>query len=115
MEVPMLDLHCLKTIIGGLSLLLLLTSCSSGTKTRKADTTARNSDVVASADPMDRMSPTQMPTEQQVPHDRLGSDITEADRIVPCADDKGDMTTSMDCGRIRTDYRGGLAAACPSK
>ena len=111
----MIHLHSFKTLIGALSLLLILTSCSSGTKTRKADTTARSGDVVASADPMDRMSPTQMPTEQQVPHDRLGSDITEADRIVPCADDKGDMTTSMDCGRIRTDYRGGLAAACPSK
>ena len=113
----MMHLHSLKTVIGGLSLLLVLTSCSSGSKTRKADTTARNSDVVASADPMDRMtSQNQMPTERQVPHDRMGTDITEADRIVPCADDKGDMTASMDCSRrTRTDYRGGLAAACPSR
>ena len=42
--------------------------------------------------------------------------VREADRIVPCADDRGDMTASMDCGRVnRTDYRGGLAAACPSR
>ena len=33
----MMHANCLKTFIGGLSLLLVLTSCSSGAKTRKAD------------------------------------------------------------------------------
>ena len=116
----MIHANCVKTVIGGLSLLLAVTSCSSGAKTRKADSSARNSDVVTDRgtyDPMDRMTAqNQMPTERQVPHDRVGSGEREADRIVPCADDRGDMTASMDCGPAnRTDYRGGLAAACPSR
>ena len=122
----MIHSHCMKTVMGGLSLVLLLGACSSGAKSRKADTQARsNSDVVAnrgsSLDPMDRMTTQdQMATERQVPHDRLGTggDRSEADRIVPCADDKGDITGSMDCDRMnrKASYRdGGLAAACTSR
>jgi hypothetical protein len=117
----------MKTVIGGLSLVLLVTACSSGAKSRKADAKARSSsDVVSdrgssSFDPMDRMTTQdQMTTERQVPHDRLGTggDRREADRIVPCADDKGDVTGSMDCDRMNRNagYRdGGLAAACTSR
>jgi hypothetical protein len=123
-EVSMMHRHCMKTVMGGLSLMLLLSACSSAAKSRNADTRS-SSDVVAdrgaSYDPMDRMT-TQNPmaTERQVPHDRLGSggDRGEADRIVPCADDKGDITGSMDCDRMnrRASFRdGGLAAACTSR
>lgn len=115
----------MKTMMGGLSLVLLLSACSSGAKSRKADAQARNSsDVVSdrgSSDPMDRMTAqNQMATERQVPHDRLGTggDQREADRVVPCADDKGDITGSMDCDRMnrKANFRdGGLAAACTSR
>ena len=112
----------MKTVMGGLSLVLLLSACSSGAKARKADAQARNSsDVAGSYDPMDRMTAqNQMTTERQVPHDRLGTggDRREADRVVPCADDKGDITGSMDCDRLnrKANYRdGGLAAACTSR
>ena len=135
----MMHRHCMKTVMGGLSLVLLLSACSSGAKSRNADTQARsNSDVVAdrgsgfdrgtSYDPTDRMtSPQQASTERAVPHDRLGTvawDATPEDRIVPCADDKGDMTASMECDRLnreRADRMGlsdrspEIAAACSSR
>lgn len=131
----MTNANCMKTVMGGLSLLLILSACSSGSKTRTAaNPPVRGSDTVTdrrtvddrgtSYDPMDRMTTQdQMATERQVPHDRLGigTGAREADRIVPCADDKGDMTASSDCARMNRDrvgdrdYRGGLAAACPSR
>jgi hypothetical protein len=140
MEVAMMHVNAMKTVIGGLSLLLVLTSCSSGAKTRKAaDYPPRSNDTVTdrramddratSYDPTDRMtSRDQMATERPVPSDRLGTgdrrasgrtvDGSAGDRVVPCADDKGDMTASSDCGpgnRERLDHRAGLAAACSSR
>ena len=144
--------HCMKTVMGGLSLVLLLSACSSGAKSRKADAQARaSSDAAAnrgssydrgtSYDPTDRMtSPQASSTERPVPSDRLGSGDSTAggvgssnrvtgqgradDRVVPCADDKGDMTASMDCDRMNrdraevaglTDRSPEIAAACPSR
>lgn len=135
--------HCMKTVMGGLSLVLLLSACSSGAKSRKADAQARaTSDVAAnrdsgydrgtSYDPTDRMTPPQQAsTERAVPNDRLGTgdgrqswDVTPEDRIVPCADAAGDMTASMECDRLNRDRadRMGLsdrspeiAAACKSR
>lgn len=135
--------HCMKTVMGGLSLVLLLSACSSGAKSRKADAQARaTSDVAAnrgsgsdrgtSYDPTDRMTPPQQAsTERAVPYDRLGTgdgrqswDVTPEDRIVPCADAAGDMTASMECDRLNRDRadRMGLsdrspevAAACKSR
>jgi small metal-binding protein len=133
----MLHPHCMKAVMGGLSLVLVLSACSSGAKTHKADAKARSSsDVVADRgsgyDPTDRMtSPQQASTERPVPVDRLGTgddrrswDMTPEDRIVPCADDKADMTASMECDRLnreRADRMGlsdrspEIAAACPSR
>jgi small metal-binding protein len=133
----MLHPHCMKAVMGGLSLVLVLSACSSGAKTHKADAKARSSsDVVADRgsgyDPTDRMtSPQQASTERPVPVDRLGTgddrrswDMIPEDRIVPCADDKADMTASMECDRLnreRADRMGlsdrspEIAAACPSR
>lgn len=139
----MIHAHCMKTVMGGLSLILVLSACSSGAKSRKADTQARtNSGVVAdrgssydrgtSYDPTDRMTPPQQAsTERPVSTDRAGTgsdrrswEMTPEDRIVPCADDKGDMTASMECDRLnreRADRMGlsdrspEIAAACPSR
>jgi hypothetical protein len=128
----------MKTVMGGLSLVLILSACSSGAKSRKADTQARSSssDVVAdrgtSYDPTDRMTPpTAASTERSVPSDRLGTggdrrswDATPEDRIVPCADAKGDTTASMECDRLNreraermglSDRSPEIAAACPSR
>jgi hypothetical protein len=127
----------MKTVMGGLSLVLVLSACSSGAKSRKADTQARSSSDVASDrgrsyDPTDRMTPpTAASTERAVPSDRLGTggdrrswDATPEDRIVPCADAAGDMTASMECDRLnreRADRMGlsdrspEIAAACSSK
>jgi hypothetical protein len=130
--------HCMKTVMGGLSLVLLLSACSSGAKSRKADANARNSsDVVSdrgSYDPTDRMTQPRdqmASTERPVPSDRSGTggdrrswEMTPEDRIVACADDKGDMTASMDCDRLnreRADRMGlsdrspEIAAACASR
>jgi small metal-binding protein len=132
MEVSMTNVNCMKTVMGGLSLLLLLSACSSGSKTRTAaNPPVRSSDTVTDRrtiddrgtayDPMDRMTAKdQMATERPVPHDRLG---TGDGRVVPCADDKGDITASSDCvpqnrdrvGDRRVDTRAGLAAACSSR
>ncbi|HKY70529.1 MAG TPA: small metal-binding protein SmbP [Nitrospira sp.] len=130
--------QCMKAVMGGLSLVLVLSACSSGAKSRKADAKARSSsDVVAdrgsgfdrgaSYDPTDRMTspPDQAAsTERPVSTDRLGRDggvTPERDRVVPCADDKGDATASMDCDRMNRDLAGltdrspEIAAACRSK
>ena len=136
--------HCMKTVMGGLSLVLLLSACSSGAKSRKTNTQARaSSDVGAdrgsgydrgtSYDPTDRMtSPRDQAggTERPVSSDRLGTgdryswNATPEDRIVPCADDKGDMTASMDCDRLNrergdrmglSDRSPEIAAACSSR
>ncbi|HKT35510.1 MAG TPA: small metal-binding protein SmbP [Nitrospira sp.] len=139
----MIHAHCMKAVMGGLSLVLMLSACSSGAKSRKAEANARsNSDVVAdrggaydrgtSYDPTDRMTPPeQASTERAVPVDRLGTgdgrlswDMTPEDRIVPCADATGDMTASMECDRLnreRADRMGlsdrspEIAKACPSR
>jgi hypothetical protein len=139
----MMHLHCLKTVMGGLSLMLVLSSCSSGAKSRKADANPRaGSDVVAdrgsgydrgtSYDPTDRMTaPDQASTERAVPFDRTGTgnngrtwNVTPEDRIVPCADATGDMTASMECDRLNreraermglSDRSPEIAAACPSR
>ena len=126
--------YCIKTVMGGLSLLLVLSACSSGAKSRKADTQARStSDAGSSYDPTDRMTTPRdqmASTERPVSTDRTGTvdrrgwDATPEDRIVPCADDKGDMSASMDCARLnreRADRMGlsdrspEIAAACPSR
>ena len=128
----MTNVNCMKTVMGGLSLLLVLSACSSASKTRTAaNPPTGSSDTVTdrrtiddrgtSYDPMDRMTAqNQMPTERQVPHDRFG---TGDGRVVPCADDKGDMSASSDCaprnrdrvGDRQADTRAGLAAACSSR
>jgi len=136
----------MKTVMGGLSLVLVLSACSSGAKSRKADANARSSsDVVSnqgsSYDPTDRMTQLRdqmASTERPVPSDRLGTGDTHAtgatsnrvtgqgradDRVVPCADDKGDMTASMDCDKLNrdrndlglTDRSPEIAAACASR
>ena len=137
--------HCLKAVMGGLSLVLALSACSSGAKSHKADAKARSSsDVVAdrgsgydrgtSYDPTDRMTTPRdqvASTERPVPSDRLGTgddrrswDVTPEDRIVACADDKGDMTASMECDRLNreraermglSDRSPEIARACPSR
>jgi hypothetical protein len=114
------------TVAGGLMLTLLATSCASKSHTRntanppprdRAVASDRNRSTdesrIASAD---RRTDTSTPnanemaaTERPVPFDRTGSadNRTPADRVVPCADDKGDMTASMDCrpGNRRTNDR----------
>src|ERR687898_1208367 len=98
----MIHAHCMKTVMGGLSLVLILSACSSGAKSRKADTTtqARSSNVSTSHDPTDRMTaPQASATERPVPSDRLGTGDsrtagqtsdrlatggTADDRVVPC-------------------------------
>jgi len=140
----MIHAHCMKTVMGGLSLILVLSACSSGAKSRKADTQARsNSDVATdrgssydrgtSYDPTDRMTTPRdqvASTERPVSSDRAGTgdrrawDATPEDRIVPCADDKGDMTASMECDQLNreradrmglSDRSAEIAAACPSR
>lgn len=133
----MIHAHCMKAVMGGLSLVVMLSACSSGAKSRKADAQARSSsDVVAdrgtSYDPTDRMTPpTAASTERPVSSDRAGTggdrrswDATPEDRIVACADDAGDMTASMECDRMnreRADRMGlsdrspEIAKACASR
>ena len=139
----MMHAHCMKTVMGGLSLVLLLSACSSGAKSRKADTTTQaRSNVSTSHDPTDRMTaPQASATERPVPSDRLGTGDsrtagqtsdrlstggTADDRVVPCADDKGDMTASLDCDKMNRTHQGDrtatlsdrspeIAAACASR
>jgi hypothetical protein len=132
----------MKAVMGGLSLVLILSACSSGAKSRKADTTTQASNVSTSHDPTDRMTaPQASATERPVPSDRLGTGDsrtagqtsdrvttggTADDRVVPCADDKGDMTASLDCDKMNRTHEGDrtatlsdrspeIAAACASR
>jgi len=132
----------MKTVMGGLSLVLILSACSSGAKSRKADTTTHaRSDVSTSHDPTNRMTtPQASATERPVPSDRLGTGDsrtagqatdrlgtggTADDRVVPCADDKGDMTASLDCDKMNRATKGDgmalsdrspeIAAACTNR
>ena len=79
----MLHTHCTKTAVGGLSLLLVLSACSSGPKTRTADNVQTRSDVAATdrramddrgtySDPADRLNTRDQvaATERPVPSDR---------------------------------------------
>jgi hypothetical protein len=139
----MIHAHCMKTVMGGLSLVLILSACSSGAKSRKADTTTQaRSNVSTSHDPTDRMTaPQASATERPVPSDRLGTGDSRAagqtsdrlttggtadDRVVPCADAKGDMTGSIDCDKMNRTNQGDrtatlsdrspeIAAACASR
>ena len=83
----MIQGYCMKTVMGGLSLVVLLSACSSGAKSRKADAQARaSSDVAAdrgsgydrgtSYDPTERMTSARDQagsTERPVSSDRLGT------------------------------------------
>ncbi|HEU4684330.1 MAG TPA: small metal-binding protein SmbP [Nitrospira sp.] len=125
----------IQTFVGGLSVLVLLTACSSGSKTRSATHTTGASETAAartgavddrtvSNDPMDRMMPDHMATrtERPVPDDR---ERMPRDRVIPCADEKGNATTSLDCDQMdREGRRAGvrseandpfLAEACASR
>lgn len=116
----------LVTVAGGLMLMLLATSCASKSHTRATANPSTRDRAVATdqsrhADDSritsaDRRTDTSTPnanemvaTERPVPFDRTGSADTRTpgDRVVPCADDKGDMTASMDCrpGNRRTNDR----------
>jgi hypothetical protein len=133
----------MKTVMGGLSLVLILSACSSGAKSRKADTTQARSNVSTTHDPADRMTTQRdqmAATERPVPSDRFGSGDSRpegqpsdrlttggmaGDRVVPCADAKGDMTASLDCDRMNRAGKGDrmalsdrspeIAAACANR
>jgi hypothetical protein len=108
------------TVAGGLTLMLLATSCASKSNTRTTANQPR--DRAVASESRDRIqasrdvapstpNATEMPiTERPVPLDRRGSSdsLTPAgDRVVHCADAKGDITGSMDCrpGHQRTNER----------
>jgi hypothetical protein len=109
-------------LAGGLTLMLLSTACASKSKTR----TTANQPVRESAVATDRTdqmavqgretvagSSERPVTERPVPSNRTGTpdDRTASDRVVPCADDKGDMTASLDCAPTnRRDDRTGRNA-----
>ena len=129
----------LPALTAGFSMVVLLGACSSGGHGRTASTPStthnatqerRAADSRAqSFDPTDRMTPDQMAsrTERPVPMDRQGSGDRNAmprDRIVPCADDKGDVSGSMDCDQMNREGRRAdrsrfndptLAEACASR
>src|SRR5215203_2136714 len=94
------------TLTGSLMLLLVSTACASKSQTRTAANQAARDSAAVSADQMAvqgrvATQPNERPvTERSVPSDRTGSgdDRMASDRVVPCADQKGDMTTSLDCG-----------------
>jgi hypothetical protein len=112
------------TLAGGLILVLGSASCSSKANTRTTANPHPQDNVVAS----DRMasSDRQAATDRPVPTNRTGPDDNRlaSDRMIPCADQKGDATGSSDCaspGRRVGDDRAGYdssaeaMAACPSR
>ena len=103
--------------------MLVSASCSSKANTRTTANPPAQDNVVAS----DRMAS----TEGSVPTNRtgLGDNRLASDRVLPCADQKGDTTASIDCGppnrrmgddrtggdRTAYDSSAGAMAACPSR
>jgi len=93
------------TLAGGLMLVLLSTACASKSNTRTTANQAARDSAAVSADQMAvqgrvATQPNERPvTERSVPSDRTGSgdDRMASDRVVPCADQGGDMTASLDC------------------
>ena len=114
------------TVVGGLIFVLVSTSCSSKAPMR----TTRSSSTQDGSPPANRVTPAdQATTERPVPTDRRGAgdNAFDSNRVVGCADQKGDMTTSPDCGtrnrpiegdraaNDRTAYPGGGMTACTSR
>ncbi len=117
------------TLAGGLMLVLLSTACASKSKSARttANQPARSSAVASDRSdqmavqgretmaPASETATTDRPvTERPVPSNRAGSgdDRIASDRVVPCADDKGDMTASLDCApHNRRDDRTGRNGA----
>jgi hypothetical protein len=119
------------TLVGGLILVLVSASCSSKANTRTTASPPARDNVVASDRPAyqedritssnDRITPADRmtsadrmaSTEGSVPTNRteLGDNRLASDRMVPCADQKGDTTASIDCGspnrRMGDDRTGG--------
>lgn len=80
----------LMTVAGGLIFVLATTSCSSTNSTRTATNSPPRDSVV------DRTVSTEVP----VPTNRTGAGDNpyDSNRVVGCANQKGDQTASMDCG-----------------
>jgi len=124
------------TVTAGLMLMLVSASCSSKANTRTTanpppadrvvatDRSTTYPDDVASSDRMRTTDSRTASTERPVPSNRVGSGDNRIadDRVVPCADDKGDMTASADCvprnrrmGNDATAYDPGARATCASR
>lgn len=116
------------TLAGGLILVLVSTSCSSKANSRTTANEHSQDNAVAS----DRMASSDRyaATDRPVPTNRTGpgDNRLASDRVVPCADQKGDTTGASDCAspsrRVgdertgdRTPYDSSTAAmaACPSR
>ena len=115
----MTDNKYVMTLAGGLMLMLITTACASKSQSRTAANQAARDSAVASTDQMAvqgrvaTANANERPvTERPVPSDRTGSgdDRMASDRVVPCADQKGDMTTSLDCAPHNRQNRTGDAA-----
>ncbi len=130
------------TLAGGLILALVSVACSSQPNARTSanqpvrdnvvasDRSAYQEDRLTSSNDRSRSTDRMASNERPVPTNRTGLDDNRvaSDRIVPCADQKGDSTGSSDCasanrqvgdsrtGSDRTAYdsTAGARAACPS-
>ncbi len=121
------------TAVGYLSALVLFSACTSVESQVQSATQQPKTapgDRTVSYDPTDRLTPDNIgaQTERPIPSGRLAPGNTEAmprDRIVPCADEQGNTSASLDCDQMnREGRRAGvrteandpsLAEACPSR
>ena len=106
----MMHLHSLKTVIGGLSLLLVLSACSSGSKQRTTDSSSQPSDQSRTA--VSSPQPSDKPRRPQ-PADMPRSDVVTDRGTTPSIPYDPRYDTS-DQPRL-SDRSPEIASACPSK
>lgn len=106
----MMHATCMKTVIGGLSLLLVLSACSSGSKHRTADSSPPPSDQSRTA--VSSPQPSDKPRRPQ-PADMPRSDVV-TDRGTTTARPYDPRYDTSDQPRL-SDRSPEIASACPSK
>jgi small metal-binding protein len=105
--------HCMKTVMGGLSLVLVLSACSSGSKS-KTTTPPPSSDMSRSAPPSGDMSRSEDMKRGATPTISPPTDLPRSDVVTDRGTSRRTISDPSDRARL-SDRSPEIAAACPSR
>ena len=103
-EVVMRYAHCMKTVMGGLSLVLVLSACSSGSKSKTTTPAPPSGDMSRSEDMRRGATPTLSPP----------TDLPRSDVVTDRGTSRRTISDPSDRARL-SDRSPEIAAACPSR